>query len=190
MIKRLKSLELERELSKKAQKKRRQVRNKEMKDVKLKLKKLDRTNEALLLQSKANNRHIMIWGSESLQNVATQLLLFWVNDQPQKNAKKSKPKPRFTKLFKNKIPAFVHLAAELGEDAAGFADALDGVIGKRNKSIHFPSWPVLKRKVQQIQGLLEDCSGLEKAYPLEAGIIHNYSIYKRHYDDKLKVPRT
>jgi hypothetical protein len=67
---------------------------------------------------------------------------------------------------------------------------LDGVIGKRNKSIHFPSWTVIKGKVQQIQGLLEDCSGLKKAYPMEAGIIHNYSIYKRYYDDKLKVPRS
>ncbi len=87
-----------------------------MKDLKLRFKKLE-------LKSKANNRHIMIWGSESLQDVATQLLLFWVNDQPEKKTKMYKPQPRFTKLFKRKIPAFVHLAAELGEDAAGFANA-------------------------------------------------------------------
>ncbi len=173
MKERLKSLESELKLSIKAQKSMKKAVNKRLQKLKANTKK-----------------HIMIWGSESLQNVASQLLLFWVNDQPQKHAKKSKPKPRFTKLFKSKIPAFVDLAAELGEDAAGFANALDGVIGKRNKSIHFPSWTVLKGKVQQIQGLLEDCSGLEKAYPMEAGIIHNYSIYKRHYDVKLKVPRS
>ncbi len=144
MKERLKSLELALKLAQKSMEKRLQIRDK---DWKLRFKKLKANTKKLELQSKG---HIMIWGSESLQNVATQLLLFWVNDQPQKNAKKS-AKPRFTKLFKSNIPAFVDLAAELGEDAAGFANALDSVIGKRNKSIHFPSWTVLKGKLQQIQ---------------------------------------
>ncbi len=145
--------------------------------------KLNRHHNAILKL----NRHVLIWGTESLQNVSTQLVLFWINEQPA--IFKSKKALRFSKLCNSKAPEFENLATELGKDAREFADDLDQMIQKRNKTIHFPSWDILKVKVRRVKKLLADCSQLETENPFEAFIVKNFSIFWKHYNPTLRVPR-
>lgn len=149
--------------------------------------KLSRHHNAITLKL---NRHVLIWGTESLQNVSTQLVLFWINEQPAIfKSKIAAPPLRFSKLCNSKAPEFENLATELGKDAREFADDLDQMIQNRNKTIHFPSWDILKVKVRRVEKLLADRSQLETENPFEAFIVKNFSIFWKHYNPNLKVPR-
>ena len=135
------------------------------------------------------NRHVLIWGTESLQNVSTQLVLFWINEQPPIfKSKKTTPMRRFAKLCHSKSPDFENLATALGKDSVQFADDLDQMVQKGNKTIYFPSWDVLKIKVRRVKKLLADCSRLEIENPFESFLVKNISIFWKHYNPALKIP--
>ncbi len=81
------------------------------------------------------------------------------------------------------------MATELGKGAREFADDLDQMIQNRNNAIHFPSGDILKVKMRRVKQLLADCSQLETENPFEAFIVKNFSIFWKHYNPMLKVPR-
>ena len=124
-----------------------------------------------------------IWGAERVKNVATQVLLFALGDQPRKLC--SKVHARFVHIATTH--EFQDLAYRLlmsRGNALKLAKQFDLVISTSKKTVHFTNTQDLEYAVIETLDLFERRKTLKAKYPDEFSVLKNFGHFKTVYPSR------
>ena len=117
----------------------------------------------------------LLWATLYLRNVASEALLFAYGDQPQPEHQGHSH--RFLNLANNNDNKLATYASTLplNPDPVRLGQRLDGIITRRNSSVHFKDLQGLQQGVQEVQGLLARHPNLRKRCQDEVIVIDSFA---------------
>jgi FtsZ-binding cell division protein ZapB len=162
-----------------------QITISDLKDIKDRLTKLEKssikTNQDLLKTNQDLRSDRILWAPDQLSNLATNILLFWSNEQPKEFAPGTVPLNRFEDMARSKSEYFASLCDGLkvsAEQQEEVGRRFDEVVNRRNVLIHFGSWSVLTKRVAAIQRILEEAPKLSEGFDEEVKIIQAFGVFR------------
>ena len=168
-----------------------QITISELKDIKDRLTKLEKSSIKLGKSSIKTNLDLhktktslrsdrILWVPDQLSNLATDILLFWSNEQPKEFAPGTVPLNRFEDMARSKSEYFASLCDGLKVSAEQQEEVglrFDEVVNRRNVLIHFGTWSVLTKRVAAIQRILEEDPKLSEGFDEEVKIIQAFGVF-------------
>ncbi len=114
----------------------------------------------------------VLWATLYLRNVASEALLFAYGDQPNPQG----PTHRFQNLANNSDPKLTLYASSLAfsPDPVALGPILDGIINRRNSTVHFRDAQGLREGVHNVEGLLARHPDLRKRCQYEVMVIDSF----------------
>lgn len=135
-------------------------------------------NELLTVNQKLQTltEDSVLWGTRFLKNVAGEALLWAYGDQPADQG----PSFRFQNWARNhnsKLAAYAR-TLPFSPTPTRLAADLDGIINRRNSTVHFRDMQGLEQAVQDVLGLLARHPVLRRRFPNEALVIDSFADLK------------
>ncbi len=117
-------------------------------------------------------------GKPEVVNLASQVLLFAVGEQPRPSSNAS----YFTNLSKQNDPSLSSFANDLGiMSASSFANLADGIITRRNNTLHYADWDSLEAAVGKCLKFVSRHSALRTECRRECVVLDSFHLIRQHF---------
>ena len=120
----------------------------------------------------------MFLGTPEVLNVASQVLLFAAREQP----RPARDASYFHNMCSRSDPALLGFVNDLGiMPASSFANLADGVITRRNQTLHFTDWDSLKDAVTKCSEFVSRHPDLKNECRRECIVLDSFHLIRRHF---------